>query len=244
MKHLLIRRVCTVACVLSLVIMGAAPGLVTPEAGRAHAQQGGDSATDTELSIRHYRRGNTYNNLERYDEAIEEYRLSIAADPEMLDSHRNLANIYYSQEKYDEAVPHFIRFVNLYDGPPDTALRSALANLGRLLRERGEYERALEYDLRSLEADRQNESLVFLTGNDYLNAGKTEMALQIYEKAVELHPDNAFMHRTLGRMYDEQGELEKALTQYQRAAEIDTGSDFYRELVRTTQERMEWQEEE
>lgn len=243
MTYLLIRRACTAACVLSLAI-GAAPGLVMPEAERAHAQQGGNSATDTELAIRHYRRGNTYNNLERYDEAIEEYRLSVAADPEMLDSYRNLANIHYSQGRFDEAIPNYIRFVNLYDGPPDTALRSALANLGNLLRDRGDYERALEYDLRALEADRENESLVFLTGNDYLNAGETDKALQIYEKAVELHPTNAFMHRTLGRMYDEQSRLEEALAHYQRAAEIDTGSEFYRELVRTTRERMEWQEEE
>ncbi len=243
MKYALIQRTCSTACLLGL-LLALSQGLSHGDRGVVHAQQGGSRSADTELSIRHYRRGNTYNNQERYDEAIKEYELSVAADPEMLDSYRNMANIHYSQGRYDEAIPNFIRFVNLYDGAPDTALRSALANLGRLLRDRGEYDRAIEFDLRALEADRDNESLVYLTGNDYLNAGESDKALQVYEKAVELQPDNAFLHRTLGRIYDDQGELEVALRHYRKAAEIDPGSDFYQELVTTTQDRIEWEEQE
>ncbi len=201
------------------------------------------SSNDTDLAIRHYQRGNTYNNLGRYEDAIEEYRLSVAAHSEFLDSYRNMGNIFMTLERPEEAVPMYIRFVNLYDGPPDTALRAALTNIGNELRAMDRYQDALEYDLRAVQADRDNRSLVFLLGNAYENRGYPEKAAQVYEKALELHPTDAFFHRTLGRMYDEQDELEKALEHYRRAAEIDLSSDFYRQLVRETEERIQWRQQ-
>lgn len=198
------------------------------------------SASNTELAIRHYQRGNTYNNMGRHQDALEEYRLSVAADNEFLDSYRNMGNIYLSLGQPEDAVPMYIRFVNLYDGPPDTALRSALNNIGNELRAMDRFGDALEYDLRAIQADRDNRSLVFLVANAYENRGYFEQAAQVYEKAIELNPTDAFFHRTLGRMYDELDQLEKALAHYRRAAEIDLGSDFYRQLVRETEERLEW----
>jgi len=53
---------------------------------------------------RHSRRGNTCNNLERFDEAVTEYRLSITADPGLAGSCRNLANILHFQKRYVEAI--------------------------------------------------------------------------------------------------------------------------------------------
>ena len=53
------------------------------------------AAVDTELAARMFRRGNVYSNLERYEEAIEEYRKAVAADPNFIEAIRNLANIYY-----------------------------------------------------------------------------------------------------------------------------------------------------
>ena len=50
---------------------------------------------DAELAQKMFRRGNTYSNLQRYEEAIEEYRKAISADPNFANAIRNLANIYY-----------------------------------------------------------------------------------------------------------------------------------------------------
>ncbi|MBT8145950.1 MAG: tetratricopeptide repeat protein, partial [Gammaproteobacteria bacterium] len=48
--------------------------------------------TDEELARRLFRRGNTYSNLERHEEAIEEFEQCIAADPNFAEGYRNLAN--------------------------------------------------------------------------------------------------------------------------------------------------------
>ncbi|MEQ8955131.1 MAG: tetratricopeptide repeat protein, partial [Gammaproteobacteria bacterium] len=49
---------------------------------------------DAELARKMYRRGNTYSNLERFDQAIEEYRKAVSADPNFADAVRALANVY------------------------------------------------------------------------------------------------------------------------------------------------------
>ena len=218
----------------------------------ALAQQSGDSVlsrlggldlernagtVDAELSQRHNRRGNTYANLERYDEAIAEYRLSLAADPNHADSLRNLANIHYFLKQYDQAIPLLARFIRLQN-TRTAALIAAQHTLGQLLRDAGRYEDAIEIDLRAIETEPHNDSQVYVMGNTYFNAGRTDLAIQVYEKAVQVIPANAFLHRTLGRMYEFEARLEDALEQYRAAAELDPASQFYKDLITATETRL------
>ncbi len=196
------------------------------------------AAVDTELSQRHNRRGNTYSNLERFDEAIEEYRLSLAANPNNADSLRNLANIHFYLEQYEEAIPLLARFIRLQDGTATAALIASQHTLGQLLRERQRFDEAIEIDLRAIEIEPHNDSQVYVMGNTYFNAGRTDLAIRVYEKAIEVIPDNAFIHRTLGRMYEMEMRLEDALAQYQAAAEADPDSQFYRDLVASLEARL------
>lgn len=202
----------------------------------AIAQQAA-AAADAELGQRHYRRGNTYNNLQRYEEAIAEYQLSITADPGFADSYRNLANIFYFQKRYVDAIPMFQRFIELQN-EPSAGLIAALNTLGQLLRDEQRYQEALPVDLRAIEADPKNASQIYLMGNTYYNAGFAEEAAQVYEQALKMIPDDAYLHRSLGRMYEDMGRLEDALTQYRAAAAIDTASDFYKDLVSGLEARL------
>lgn len=224
---------------LSLVIGGAMTILpaTTVLAQGATQHERAVAGTQSELAQRHYRRGNTYNNLERYDEAIEEYRLAVAADPNLADAYRNLANIYLAQERPDDAIPMLARFINLQD-QPSTPLTASLKTIGDLLRRAERLDESFEFDLRAIRADPRDDSLVHIMGNIYDNAGHTDKAIQIYETAVDVMPGNAFMNRTLGRLYEREGRLQGALDQYRQAAEKDTGSQFYRELVQNLEARL------
>ena len=196
------------------------------------------SATiDPQLAQKHYRRGNTYSNLERLDDAIEEYQLAITADPNFADSYRNLANIFYFQERFDDAIPMLQRFIALQT-ERTAGLIASLNTLGQLLRIAGRLDEAFPIDLSAIENDPENDSQVYVMGNTYYNAGRLDDAIAIYEKALSVMENDAFIHRTLGRMFDESGDLEKALEQYRAAAELDAGSQFYKELVRATEARL------
>jgi tetratricopeptide (TPR) repeat protein len=200
------------------------------------AQQAG-TVVDQELGQRHYRRGNTYNNLERHDEAITEYQLSITADPNFADAYRNLANILYFQKRYLEAIPMFQRFIDLQK-EPSAGLIAALNTLGQLLRDEQRFAEALPVDLRAIEQDPKNASQIYVMGNTYFNAGFANEAAQVYVQALKVMPEDAYLHRSLGRMYEDMGRLEEALAQYRAAAAIDTASDFYKDLVSSLEARL------
>lgn len=185
---------------------------------------------DPELGQTHYRRGNTYNNLKRFDEAIAEYQLGITADPTFADSYRQLANIYYFQKKFDDAIPMLARFIDLQK-EVTAGLIAALNTLGQLLRDAQRYDEAIEVDLRAIENDKENTSQIYVMGNTYANAGRMAEAIRIYEKAIAVQPNDAFLHRTLGRLLEQEQRLEDALAQYRAAAAIDPASQFYKDLI-------------
>jgi tetratricopeptide (TPR) repeat protein len=220
-RHLILTLTCL------LLLTGATQGI---------AQQAG-TVVDQELGQRHYRRGNTYNNLERHDEAITEYQLSITADPNFADAYRNLANILYFQKRYLEAIPMFQRFIDLQK-EPSAGLIAALNTLGQLLRDEQRYAEALPVDLRAIEQDPKNASQIYVMGNTYFNAGFADEAAQVYVQALKVMPEDAYLHRSLGRMYEDMGRLEEALAQYRAAATIDTASDFYKDLVSSLEARL------
>lgn len=229
----------TSALAMALAVLPAmflAPAQTLAQTGAT--QQERALAGTNELAQRHYRRGNTYNNLERYDDAVTEYQLAVAADPNLADAYRNLANIFLSQERFEDAISNLARFIELQNGQPSTPLTASLKTIGELLRRSERFDESIDYDISAIAADPSDDSQVHLMANRYDNAGHTDKAIRIYQQAVESMPDNAFMNRNLGRLLEREGQLEEALAQYRKAAETDTSAQYYRELVQNLEARL------
>ncbi|MDP2285759.1 MAG: tetratricopeptide repeat protein, partial [Pseudohongiella sp.] len=126
-------RVLGLSLAISMLTAGVtATSALAQQAGATQQEQA--LATTNELAQRHYRRANTYNNLERFDEAITEYQLAIAADPNLADAYRNLANIFLSKERFNEASTMLARFIALQSDERSTPLVASLKTIGELLR--------------------------------------------------------------------------------------------------------------
>lgn len=195
---------------------------------------------DEELARRLFRRGNTYSNLERHEEAIAEFEQCVAADPNFAEGYRNLANTYYFLQRFQEAKPNYARFIALtQNDEPNTAIRAAVTTMGQMERQDGNFEESIAFDLRAIELDPDNDSQVHIMGNTYNNAGDPEKAIRIYQAGILHQPNNAFFYRTLGRLLEQENRLEEALAQYEFAAERDPESDFYANLVEATRARLE-----
>ncbi|MFK7863251.1 MAG: tetratricopeptide repeat protein [Pseudohongiellaceae bacterium] len=192
---------------------------------------------DAALAQKLLRRGNTYSNLERYEEAVEEYRKAISADPSLVEAIRNLANTYYFLERYSEAKPLFARFIALQT-QTTAGLIAAVSTLGELEREDGNFEASIDYDLRAVALDPGNDSQVHVMANTYNNAGEAEMAISVYRAGIKAIPSNAFFERSLGRLLEQEGRLEEALSAYEAAALKDPESKFYSDLVDATKRRL------
>jgi tetratricopeptide (TPR) repeat protein len=192
---------------------------------------------DAELAQKLLRRGNTYSNLERYDEAIEEYRKAISADPRLVEAIRNLANTYYFLERFAEAKPLIKRFIALQQ-QTTAGLIAAVSMVGELERNDGNYEESIGYDIRAIQLNPSNDSQVHVMANTYNNAGEADKAIRIYQAGVEAMPSNGFLDRSLGRILEQEGRLQEALSAYESAALKDPDSAFYQDLVDTTRRRL------
>lgn len=216
-----------------------ATGTVLERYGNLNVQRSG-ATIDAELARKMLRRGNTYSNLQRYDEAIEEYRKAISADPNLAEALRNLANIYLYQERYTEAKPLLAQFIALQQ-QTSAALIAAVQTLGQLEREDDNFAAAIDYDLRAIALVPEDDSQVHIMANTYNNAGETDFAIRVYRAAVEAQPDNAFFYRSLGRLLEQQGDDEQALNAYRQASSKDPESDFYANLVDSLERRLQRQ---
>jgi tetratricopeptide (TPR) repeat protein len=192
---------------------------------------------DAELGQKYLRRGNTYSNLERFEEAIDEYRKAISADPSLADAIRNLANTYYYLERFNEAKPLLARFIRLQT-TTTASLIAAVTTLGELERSDGNYAASIAFDLHAIELDSDNDSQVHIMANTYNNAGEADKAIAVYQKAIEVMPDNAFFDRSLGRILEQENRIEDALQAYESAAAKNPDSDFYSKLVESTRSRL------
>lgn len=192
---------------------------------------------DAELAQKYLRRGNTYSNLERFEEAIDEYRKAISADPNLSDAIRNLANTYYYLERFNEAKPLLARFIQQQTATT-ASLIAAVTTLGELERRDSNYEVSIVYDLQAIELDSDNDSQVHIMANTYNNAGESDKAIAVYQKAVEVMPNNAFFDRSLGRILEQENRIEEALAAYESAAAKNPDSDFYSKLVEATRNRL------
>lgn len=192
---------------------------------------------DANLAQKLYRRGNTYSNLKRYNEAVEEYRRAISADPNFSAAIRNLANTYYFLERYSEAKPLLARFIRL-ETDTTAALIAAVSTLGELERADGNYEVSIVYDLQAITLDPSNDSQIHVMANTYNNAGEAEKAIQIYRRGINTMPDNGFFDRSLGRIFEQEGRLDEALAAYESAAAKDPDSAFYGDLVDSIRRRL------
>ena len=192
---------------------------------------------DAELGQKYLRRGNTYSNLERFIDAIDEYRKAISADPSLADALRNLANTYYYLERFDEAKPLLARFIRLQT-TTTASLIAAVTTLGELERADGNYAASIAYDLHAIELDSDNDSQVHIMANTYNNAGEADKAIAVYQKAIEVMPDNAFFDRSLGRILEQENRIQDALQAYESAAAKNPDSGFYSDLVESTRSRL------
>jgi tetratricopeptide (TPR) repeat protein len=192
---------------------------------------------DAALARKLLRRGNTYSNLERYDDAVDEYRKAISADPNLMEAVRNLANTYYFLEKYSEAKPLFARFIAMQE-QKTAGLIAAVSALAAMERADGNFNESIKYDLTAIELNPTNDSQVHVMANTYNNAGEADKAIQVYQAGIKAMPSNGFFDRSLGRVLEQEGRLEEALQAYQGAALKNPDSAFYADLVEATARRL------
>ena len=198
--------------------------------GNAHRTLG-----NPQRAVRAYRRAlrfkrdaNTHLNLavtlaeiDKLDEAIDEYNQALALKPNWAQAHNNLGFAYGTQGKYDLSVKHLRRAVAIQ---PQFA--EAHLNLANALAAVAKHDEALEHYLTAVQQDPQSSQAQYRTGSALLDRGHRDGAVKHFRKAVQLDPDFAAAHSDLALALGSGGEFEAAIDHFQKSLALEPDSAF------------------
>jgi tetratricopeptide (TPR) repeat protein len=128
-------------------------------------------------------RGNHFQNIKMYREAIDDYNKYIAMNPYNPSAYMNRGNAYERLKKYDSAMTDYNKTLELK--PNDTI---ANFNKGNIHDIRNEFEFAVqEYDT-VIVKDRRLAKAYYNRGTSYANLRNFPAAVKDWEEAIKLNP--------------------------------------------------------
>jgi len=160
-------------------------------------------------------RGETYENMERYDEALADFNRAIELDPEDAQTIANRGITYVAMERYNDALTDLSHAIEI---EPDNAIMTARRGVFYQLMK--QYDDALADLNRAIELQPDNVPMIAIRGETYRLMKEYERALADLDQAVELEPDNASPIAGRGETYRLMEQYEKALVDFNQAIEL------------------------
>lgn len=160
--------------------------------------------------------GITYDRVEFYEKAIEEFNEALRLDPEYIEVLNNLAVTYQRMGLTDEAVERLKEALMQRPGYPE-----AHCNLGNIYASTGKSGEALSEFEAALALNPENALVHHCMGNVYAEQDKLTDAIREFQETLKLDPDNIHARSSLGTLYARQGMHEAALREFQEALDRD-----------------------
>ena len=165
--------------------------------------------------VAHDNRGLHRHGQGRVDEALADYRASLAIHPGYLNAHNNLGHALARLGRPAEALPHYRAALAAQPAHPEVRnnLANALSDLGQLDEAMEHYAFVLARDPDHVNA--LNGSAVVLALR-----GRPAEARERLERSLRLDPANAGAHHNLGNVLSMLGDAAGAARHYARAREL------------------------
>ncbi len=141
---------------------------------------------------------------------------AVRKGPHMFRAQTNLALAYTKEGREDEALKHLHLALAI---KPDFA--DAWVELGNILQDKAEMERAEEAYRKALNFNPNMEGAYYNLGNVYLKSGRASMAVEYYNKALSRDPHLAIAYNNRGQAYEALGWEERAMSEYRTALKQD-----------------------
>jgi len=177
--------------------------------------------------------GLSYQQLERYEQAIGMFRKALDLNPIHSLAQLGLADCYFQLGKVEEALGAYTQFVSIE--PNNSRAKMAIGSCYQKL---GRYEEAVETYEKLIQNDPNNPTLVDYLAGCCLSLGRCGNAIEILEKITVVEPNNPMMYFGLGALYQMDSRHDEAI-QALRTALAFTPDDWgyvqsdslYRELA-------------
>ncbi|GEM_PF-3054002 len=144
----------------------------------------------------HNNMGSALLNVDRCDDAVPSFLLSIKADPWYIEPHSNIAMCYIKKGRFDDAIPKFEEVLRI-----------------NAVLKKGHYgvQAASKLDLQA------HSNL----GNIYNIKGMTDKAIFHYKEALNINPKDASTHFNLAMTYEAIGMLKEAMAEFEEVLKTD-----------------------
>jgi tetratricopeptide (TPR) repeat protein len=161
-------------------------------------------------------RGNTYEKLGRFAEALADHTRAITLDPTFAMAFYNRGITYTKLGQFDEALADHTQAIAL-----DPADARAYANRGNTYEQLGRYDEALADLDHALILDPAHTPAYSNRGITYTKLGRFDEALADHTQAITLDPALAPAYINRGATYTELGRFDDALADYSQAITLD-----------------------
>jgi tetratricopeptide (TPR) repeat protein len=166
-----------------------------------------------------YYLGRTKYNENRFEEAVAAFQQCLKLEPKHVKAEDNLGLAYQALGRRDDALQAYRNAIDW-----QTAVRTKnpgpFINLGGLLIETDQPEKAIEYLQKAIEIAPDDSKAHQQLGKAYFNLNDLPKALIELEKAADLTPNSAPVHYILAQAYRKQGLVDKAKIEFERYTKL------------------------
>ncbi len=160
-------------------------------------------------------RGAAYLGLNKNEEAIQDFRESIAMDPNTAITWSQMADVYFNKKEYQTAIQHYSAALNI-----DPNLVVALNNRGNAFKASKMYDSAISdystaIEITAISDLYANRSIAYSSKHLY------SLAIEDSQYALRLDKNNPIAYYSLGAAQLEANDLDKALESFNRTLELD-----------------------
>jgi Tfp pilus assembly protein PilF len=163
----------------------------------------------------YYNRGNTYNGLGNYKQAIEDYGRAIEIKPSCAEAYYNRGLAYYILGNYRQAIEDYSMAIEIRPGYAD-----AYNNRGNAYNVLGNYRQAIEDLNRAIEIKPILSEAYNNRGGAYIGLGNHRQAIEDCGRAIEIKPGyaEAYINRSIA--YARLGNNNLAVNDLKTAAKL------------------------
>lgn len=136
-------------------------------------------------AIAHGNLGRAFQDLKKFDEAIQAYAKTIEINPSDFKAYHNLGVVYEHQGATDEAVQHYEKAIEIYPQYVD-----AYFNLANIYYKKGALDNAIAHYKKVIELQPEDFEARNNLGVAYAMQGKLDNAISEWEKVLEIDPEN------------------------------------------------------
>ncbi len=150
------------------------------------------------------------------------------------------ALVFWKQGDIDQAIELLDELIKTYE------TTNMYSTLGLLYNEKGDYAKALEFNLLAKDYNSSNAAILDNLGTSYFNSGDYDNAFETYQEAMKNKPTFPEAYYNYAKMLERNGDLEKALYMLRTSQQLNFWytSTVTKEMVETYINELEAKEKE